>query len=67
MPATWDPDTEAIRADEYRATATLAVLAWLRHEPMPSSTPLQRAAGRATARAYCRYHLEQMRARVART
>lgn len=64
MPGIWDLDEDAIRADEYRATATLAVVAWRRHEPMPMATPLQRAASRATVRAWCDEKLRQMRARV---
>lgn len=64
MPDTWDVDTERITAEEYRATATLAVVAWTLHEPPPTATPLQRAAARAVPRAYCDQRLAVMRARV---
>ncbi|HEY5786188.1 MAG TPA: hypothetical protein VIT65_15575 [Microlunatus sp.] len=64
MPVIWDLDEDAIRADEYKATATLAVVAWQRHEPAPMATPLQRAAARAVPRAWCDQQLEAMRARV---
>lgn len=59
-----DRNTEAIRADEQRATATLAVIAWTRHEPMPTATPLQRTVARVVPRAYCDVALRQMRARA---
>lgn len=60
----FDLDTTTITADEHRAVATLALAAWCRHEPMPAATPLQRAASRATIRAYCDYQLRAMRAHV---
>ena len=59
-----DLNTAAIRADEYRAVATLAVVAFHRHEPLPWATPLQRAATRAAIRACCNHMLNEMRARV---
>ena len=61
MPVTWDVDTAAITRDEYRATALLSVLAWTGHQPMPMSTPLQRAASRATVRAWCDQQLAAMK------
>ena len=64
MPDTWDVDTAAITRDEYLATAVLSMLAWQRHQPMPMSTPLQRAASRATVRAWGDHQLAAMRARV---
>lgn len=64
MPDTWDPDTETVRESEIRATATLAAIALLRGQPMPSATPLQRQIGRDVLHAYTALKLARMRARV---
>jgi hypothetical protein len=62
--ADFDPDTEAIRADEIRATVTLAAVALFRGEQMPTATPLQRDVARLTETAWRRVQIREMRARV---
>jgi hypothetical protein len=59
-----DLDEAAIRADERRATATLAVAAVLRGQQPPSDTPLQRTAGRLAETELRRWQIQQMRARL---
>ena len=49
MPDIWDLDENAIRTDEYKATATLALLALRRGQMPPLGTPLQRTTTRIAA------------------
>lgn len=61
-----DLDAEAIEADERRRTIDRAVAAYLWRLPVPQDTPLERRIARELPAAYCRVHLDLMRARVVR-
>ena len=65
MPDIWDLDENAIRTDEYKATATLALLALRRGQMPPLGTPLQRTTTRIAAPIWADHQHRQIRAALA--